>query len=92
MAALDNANGNSFPSFGDILAVVQNTSGGPLSVQFTSQPHSKTGRSGSVNQSLAAGEIRVFRFTRDGWEDANGNILMPSGQSASLKIAIVTLD
>lgn len=95
MVAVDNANGNKFTSSSDQLLVAQNTSGGALTFQITSQPISGTGagagRTGSVSQSLAAGEIRVFRLTGNGWADSNGNILMPTGMNTALKVAIVNL-
>lgn len=91
MTAIDNTNGNSFTSAQDQIVLVHNPTGGPLTFGMTSQPLRGTGRSGDVSQSIAAGEIRAFRVTQDGWEDSNGNILIPTGISASLKVGILTL-
>lgn len=89
MTALDNANGNQFVSPLDGYVVVQNTDSGSHNFQMTSQPLSSTGRTGDVNQSVAAAAIRMFRIARDGWADANGNVQLPSGQSAFLKVGIL---
>lgn len=91
MTAIDNTNGNKFTSAIDQVVLVQNPTAGALTFQMTSQPLRASGRSGNVSQSIAAGEIRAFRVTQDGWEDANGNVLIPSGVSASLKVGILTL-
>lgn len=91
MAAIDNANGNLFAAANDALVIVHNPTGGALTFEMTSQPLTTTGRSGDVSQSLAAGEIRVFRVTKEGWQDADGNVLIPTGVSASLEIGIVKL-
>jgi hypothetical protein len=95
MTAVDNANGNKFEASTDILLIVHNPTGGALTFNMTSQAISGggagTGRTGNVSQSIAAGEIRVFRLTKNGWEDSSGNVLIPSGVSASLKVGIVVL-
>ena len=93
MQALDNTNGNQFVAQNDALAIVQNTDSVSRSVQFTSQSDADAGRTGgtNINQVLAAGEIRVFRFTKSGWADSNGNVQLPSGQNANLKAGIVKL-
>lgn len=91
MTAVDNTNGNKWAADTDAVVIVQNTSGGALTFQMTSQPLQTSGRTGNVSQSLAASEIRAFRVTKDGWQDANGNILLPSGLNTSLKVGILTL-
>lgn len=91
MAPLDNANGNSIAISTDLLLIVHNPTGGALDFELTSQPHSEIGRSGDVEQSIAAGEIRVFRLTRDGWANDDGLVLIPSGLSASLEVGVVKL-
>lgn len=94
MTAVDNTNGNKFVAGADQLLIVQNTSGGALTYQMTSQAITGSigaGRTGNVSQSLAAAEIRVFRLTTNGWADSNGNVLIPTGLNAALKIAIVNL-
>lgn len=91
MTAVDNANGNKFLSSTDQIVVVQNTSGGALTFQMTSQALPPSNRTGHISQSLAAGEIRVFRVVPDGWKDSNGYVLLPTGLNASLKVAIVNL-
>lgn len=89
MAAVDNVNGNSFAAAVDAMVIVHNTAGVAKTFQLTSQPLSPSNRSGDVSQSLAAGEIRVFRVTKDGWQDANGNVLLPTGLDAALEVGIV---
>lgn len=91
MTAVDNANGNKFASTIDQILIVQNTSGGALTFQMTSQALPPSNRTGHVSQSLAAGEIRVFRLSPDGWKDTNGFVLIPTGLNAALKVAIVDL-
>lgn len=95
MAAVDNTNGNKFAAASDQLVIVQNSSGGSLTFQMTSQAITGSGpgagRTGNVSQSMAAGEIRVFRVTKNGWMDSNGNVLIPSGLNTSLKVGVVTL-
>lgn len=94
LATLDNTNGNKFTSANDALLIVQNPTGGSLTMTVTSQPitgsQAGSGRSGNISQSLAAGEIRIFRLTKNGWE-SGGFVLIPSGLSASLKAGIVIL-
>lgn len=92
MTALDNVNGNQFVCTDHIVAIVHNTDASSQAVRFTSQPHSVTGRTGDINQSIPAGAIWMFRFTQDGWSvDPNGGgcVFMPAGQNANLKIAVV---
>lgn len=91
MSTLDNVNGNSIVSEADLLLIVQNPTGGALSFTVTSQPVSGSGRSQNISQSIAAGEIRIFRLTKDGWENTDGLILLPTGLSASLKCGVVKL-
>jgi hypothetical protein len=91
MEPLDNVNGNKFIVQNNTFAIVLNSDAISQTVQFTSQPHPETGRSGDVNQQLAAGEIRFFRFTKPGWADSSGYVLMPSGQNANLQVGIVKL-
>lgn len=91
MSTLDNVNGNSIVSEADALLIVQNPTGGALTFTVTSQPISSSGRSQNISQSIAAGEIRIFRLTKDGWENASGLILTPTGLSASLKCGVVKL-
>lgn len=96
MTALDNANGNKFTAASLCVVIVRNSSGGALSFQITSQPTpgvgAGAGRVGHINQSLAAGEIRAFQLTKSGWQDSNGEVLLPSGQSASLLVGILILE
>jgi hypothetical protein len=91
MQALDATNGNKFAAKRLCLAVVQNTDVGPQFFEVTSQPLSNSERTGDINQQLTAGQIRAFLFTRDGWANANDEVLLPNGQSALLKVGIVDL-
>lgn len=91
MEALDAVNGNKFAAKRLCLLVVENTDAGPQFFQVTSQPLTQYARTGNVNEELAAGEVRVFLFARDGWANASDEVLLPSGQSALLKVAILDL-
>lgn len=91
MASIDNINGNSFAAVSDGVVIVHNPTAGALTFEMTSQPLGTTGRSGDVSQSLAAGEIRAFRVTKDGWQDGDGNVLIPTGVSASLEVGVLKL-
>ena len=91
MDALDNANGNKFAAKRLALVIAHNTDASPHFVQITSQPLANTGRTGSVNEELAAGEIRAFLVTRDGWANAADEVLLPTGQSATIEVGIVDL-
>lgn len=87
----DAANGNHFDFGGDVMIViVQNTGVGARTVTITSEPGPLTGRLGNVAaQSLAAGEIRVFRLARTGWANANNQVAI-SGSHAEVKIAVLS--
>lgn len=85
---------NIFPITGDTLVVAHNTSGAtaPLSIRFSSEPDSAgTFRTGDIDQELAAGEFRVFRFVPRGWANSEGYVEMPSGQSDEIYVGIVAL-
>jgi hypothetical protein len=91
MQALDAVNGNKFAAKRLCVLLVQNTDGGPQFFQVTSQPLTNFSRTGNINKQIAAGEIRAFLLTRDGWANANDEVLLPTGQSALLKVAILDL-
>ena len=93
---LDPAFGNKILLSNDILVIALNNAGGttgtsPLSIQFTSQPDTETGRNGDINEELEAGEIRVFRFTKRGWADSEGYLILPAGQSDDILVGVVKL-
>lgn len=89
MTALDNTNGNYFMACRDAVIVVQNTDASPHTLTITSTPLQPSGRIDDISQAIEADEIRVFRLCKNGWQDANGAIQMPAGQSAFLKVGIV---
>lgn len=95
MTAVDASNGNKFAAANDQALIVQNTHNSSLSFQLTSSAIAGSGagagRTGNVNQSMAAGELRFFRLTKNGWQDANGNVLIPSGLNTLLKVGIINL-
>ena len=89
--ALDNANGNSFElGTKDLLLIVRNTGGSPQTFTVTSQPDTKTGRTGDVSVSIAASATYLFRLTDYGWASA-GVIVTPTGLSTDLEVAAVDL-
>lgn len=91
MASVDVANGNKFAASRDMLLLVQNTDSGAHTFGVTSQGLAGSGRKGDVSQSLAAGEIRVFRMTSDGWADGNGNVLIPASLDSHFKLGVINL-
>lgn len=86
MTAADVANGNHIVSTKKVLIVCENTDGSTAyTVTITSVADTITGRTGSVSaQSLAAGEIRTFLLTSNGWS-SNDQYLI-SANNASIKI------
>lgn len=91
MQALDNANGNYIVAEDNLIVIVHNTDVSSQAIRFTSQPYPGVGRTGDINQSIPAGEMWAFYMTKMGWQDPNGNILMPSGQNANLQISVLVL-
>ena len=90
MDAGDVGNGNVIPFTGNIMMVIaHNTDASPQTITITSVGAPVTGRTGDVNaESLAAGEIRVFRLARDGWVDANGEVAI-SVSDANVEIGVL---
>lgn len=79
-----------WPADRDQLIIAYNSGASPYYVTITSQAD-KYGRTGHVTQqSLAAGEIRIFRLTNDGWADSSGNVNVVV-ENASVKWGIVVL-
>jgi len=87
--AADAVNGNSFRATGRELLLVDNPTGGPLNISVTSQPASRTGRSGDITTNpVAAGTVAAFQFfPRDGWE--SGGLISLLAASASLRLAVI---
>ncbi len=91
MEVADVANGNDFAQDRDVLVIAHNTGGSAYTVTITSTADPKYGRTGDVNaQSLAAGEIRIFRLTGSGWADSNGKINL-GASNAAVKFGVVVL-
>lgn len=68
MTAADVTNGNQVEAAGEVLLIVRNSGGSAYTVSINSAPDPITGRTGHVSaQSLAAGEIRIFRLIPTGW-------------------------
>jgi hypothetical protein len=96
LQSLDPVNGNKILMPNDMLVYVVNNSGvttgtSPLSIKFTSQPDSETGRSGDIDEDLEPGDVRIFRFTKRGWADSEGYLILPAGQSEDILVGAVTL-
>jgi len=94
VTAVDNANGNSFVAASDQLVIVRNPTGGALTFTITSQPivgGVGTGRTGNATFSIPAGDTRIFRVKKNGWANAAGLVLIPTGLSASLLVGVVDL-
>ena len=91
MTAADTSNQNDYDSVDDAVIIAHNTSGSTAyTVTITSQPDSKTGRSGNVSAvSLAANEIRVFRPGKDGWDNSGKTEL--EANNAAIEFGIVVL-
>ena len=92
MAAGDVANGNDFAQDRDVLLIAHNTDGATAYyVTITSQADPRYGRTGDVTQQdLAAGEVRVFRLTGEGWADSNGKINV-TVENAAIELGVVVL-
>lgn len=74
--APDVANGNHFDFSGDVMYLIANNTGGSAyTITITSVAGPVSGRTGDVNaESLAAGEIRIFRLARQGWANSSGQV------------------
>jgi hypothetical protein len=88
---IDTTHGNKFTFDACAILIVTNTGGSTHSFAVSSQPDLSTGRYGDINESITAGEYRVFQFQARGWKDELGYIVIPAGQSASLKVAIIAV-
>lgn len=90
MTAADVGNGNVFTFAGSrVLIIAQNTGGSSYTVTITSQADPVTGRTGHVSaQSLAAGEIRVFRIPSTGWADTSSKVYI-SASNTAVKFGLV---
>lgn len=92
MAAADTGNNNHILAAGDCILVAHNTHGSnAYTVTITSVADPMTGRTGNVSaQSLAAGEIRIFRLTNNGWANSSGQIVV-SANNAAIKFGVIQL-
>lgn len=91
MAAADTSNNNHIVAAGDCILVAHNTGGQAYTVTITSVADPVTGRTGNVSaQSLAAGEIRIFRLTNNGWANSSGQIVV-SANNAAIKFGVIQL-
>lgn len=91
MATADTSNNNHIVAAGDCILVAHNTGGQAYTVTITSVADPVTGRTGNVNaQSLAAGEIRIFRLTNNGWANSSGQIVV-SANNAAVKFGVIQL-
>jgi hypothetical protein len=93
MAAADVANGNKISdATRDMLVIARNSGASARTVTITSEPLSDFQRTGDVNaQSLAAGEIRIFRLTKNGWADETTNEILLSANHAEVLFGVVDL-
>lgn len=85
----DVVNGNQFANTGKEFVVVQNNDVGAQTVTVTSQPHSRSGRLGSITAaSVPAAGYRVFQvFPPDGW--AVGGVTLISASDADVRFAVL---
>lgn len=91
MAAADTGNNNHIVAAGDCFLVAYNSGGQAYTVTITSVADPITGRTGNVSaQSLAAGEIRIFRLTNNGWANSSGQIVV-SANNAAVKFGVIQL-
>jgi len=89
--AADVANGNKTAGTNDLVIVAKNTGASPHTVTITSVALDDYSRTGDVAaQSLAASEIRIFRLTKNGWADSNGDFLY-AADHAEIEFAAVDL-
>jgi hypothetical protein len=86
--AADVANGNHVNSTKPVAILANNTGGSAYTVTITSVASSTNGRTGDVSaQSLAAGEIRLFWLTSDGWLDSSSSTYLISANNAAVEFA-----
>ena len=90
LAAADLA-GNTFRSTGREIVIVENDDAAPQTIDITSQPASRTGRTGDIAAaSLGIGDVRVFQiFLKDGWE--SGGLITITASDVDVKIAVLRL-
>jgi len=92
MSAADAVNGNDVLATNDMLVVAQNTGGSAYTVTITSKPLAGFDRQGDVSAvSLAAGEIRLFRLTKNGWMDSTSKKIAFSANNSAVKFSVVDL-
>lgn len=95
MAAADTVNNNYLTAKTHFLLIAHNTGGSPYTITIPSKAFPPSNRTGNVTaQSLAAGEIRVFELTIQGWGDtANSNKLAGIVCSnAAIKLGIYEIE
>lgn len=91
-AAADVANGNEFRATGRELVLVRNTDSSTHNVTVTSQPVSRTGRTGDITDTVIpiSPSMEAFQiFPRDGWETAG--VIFISADNAFIEIAVLRL-
>ena len=91
LTAADVANGNKFTTSNDVLLIIQNSGASTRTVTITSQPLTDFARTGDVTAlSIAAGQIRCFRLTKNGWANSSNEIAL-SANHADIKFGILDL-
>lgn len=91
--AADVTNGNKISNATkDMLVVAHNAGASSRTVTIVSEPLDDTGRTGDVTAaSVAAGAIRLFRLTKQGWADSTTNEILLSANHADVKFGVVDL-
>lgn len=89
MTAADASNSNEFVFTGNEILVIQNTSASTQrTFTLTSAPDG-LGRTADVTaQTIEAGEIKIFQFESDGWEQSTGKIYF-AGSHAEVKFGVI---
>jgi hypothetical protein len=86
----DNANGDQFPLTGRELILINNTSGGALTITLTSAPDFQGRTADITTYSVGAGLYSAFWVGRvDGWNQ--GGLFFMTSSAATMKYAIIRI-
>lgn len=84
----DAADGNDVAG-DDLFLLVRNSGATSHTFTITSVADPITGRTGDVDVTIAAGELRMFRLQKSGWANASTGKVEFGGSNAELKISVV---
>lgn len=85
----DAADGNDVAGDDSLFILVRNSGASSRTFTITSQPDPITGRTGDIDVTIAAGELRMFRVQKSGWADPTTGKIDFAGAHAELKISVL---